>query len=378
MFNKRNTRIFIGLVSIAVTCWSVGSIVFNPQQRFFTPYYTEQNYKNLEQLYNASQYRQKEPTSLIADDVVFRYAAGAYMRGVDPILVNSEHTPLGKYLIGASYLLFQNEGPVILISAVLSLLTLWLIGLEVLRDRVAALIPVALFATEKLFLGQLRVTPLLDIIQLPYILFALFSFLREHKRGRYLWTSVSLGLVAATKSVVPAALLVVVFVAFFIICKKVRLIIRLLPWLTISFGILVVSYTRTFLNGYTLWDFLGFQKWILLYQQSKLIFPFSFWRLMLFNQWQTWWGEMKVMSVEDWRWTWPVLALVPLALLIVYRRKIIQNSTLFVLLLWALGYEVFLSIGVVATRFFLPLLPVLYVLAVYSGREILRKRRVRI
>lgn len=371
-------RKLIAFLCLIVTCWSIGSVVFGPEQRFFVPYYTEAIYKNLENLYNASQYRLKEPTALIADEIVFRYAAGAYIRGVDPILINSEHTPLGKYFIGASILLFQTDTVAIVFFGVLSLVTLWFLGRLALGDSIWALVPVALWSNEKLFRNQFLVTPLLDIIQLPFVLLTLLAFIKEQKKGIYIWTALALGFVAATKSVVPTILLVVTFVGFLVVKRRFRHITNFFLWLPISLGVLALSYTRTFFNGYSFWDFLGFQKWILLYQQSKLIFPFSFWRLMLFNQWQTWWGEMKVMPVEDWRWTWPVLVLVPLGLVLVYRRKIVKNSPLLVLLLWAFVYEVFLSFGIVATRFFLPLLPVLYVLLVYSGREILRKRGVRI
>lgn len=361
----RNKRIFVLILSLAIICWSIGAIIFDPRTYFFTPYYTTEHYKNLEKLFNASQYRLKEPSSIIADEVVFRYAAGAYIRGVDPILINSEHTPLGKYIIGISLLIFKTDGPVILLASLLSIFTLWLISTRVLKDRVMALVPVVFFATEELFLNQLRVTPLLDIIQLPFILLAIYSFICEYDKKNYLWTSIVLGLVAATKSVVPTILLICTFYIFFAIKKRNIEIFRFTLWLLMSLCILILSYTKTFLNGYTFWDFLGFQKWIFLYQQSKLIFPLSFWKLTLLNQWQTWWGEMKIMPVDDWRWTWPILVLLPIALIFQSWRKKLPDTAL-VLILWCIIYEIFLSLGVIATRFMLPLLPILYILAIYT------------
>ncbi len=379
MFNKRVTRVLIALLSIVVMCWSIGSIVFDPQQRFFARYYTEENYKNLERLYNASQYRQKEPTALIADDVVFRYAAGAYMRGVDPILINSEITPLGKYMVGASFAFFQNDGPVILGSALLVLVAIWLLGILVFNDRVLALIPVAFFVTEELFLNQLRVSPLMDIIQLPWILLSIFFFQKERKTQRFFLTSLVLGVVMATKSVVPAIILFSSFSLLLILKRNRRTLWRFMSWVPLSVVVLMLSYVRTFLNGYTLADFLGFQKWILQYQQSKLIFPFSFWRLMLFNQWQTWWGEMKIMPAEDWRWTWPILSLLPLILTVVFiiqKKRLSETITL--LLIWALIYEAFFSLGIIATRFLLPILPVLYILLIYSLQHVFSRTRRKI
>jgi len=366
--------LFVG-VCLATIAWSIGSVVFDPKQHFFTPYYTETVYQQLERLYNQSQYRLKHPLSFIPDEIVFRYAAGAYLRGVDPILVNSEHTPLGKYLIGLSYLLFQNDGVVIVLFLLLSLLALWLLGWRVLGDWVTALIPVALFSTEELLRNQLRVTPLLDIMQLPFVLFALVLFLHEYRRGRFLWTSISLGMVAATKSVVPALLLVLTFGVFLLIRNEWKKGVTLVPWLFISLGIFMLSYTRTFLNGYSFLDFLGFQKWILLYQQSKLIYPFSFWRLMFFNQWQTWWGDMGVVPAVDWNILWPMLVTVPFLLITLgVNKKNRLNDTAVLLLLWVFVYEAFLSLGVVVTRFLLPLLPVLYILGVLLVQLFLKRR----
>ncbi|OGG24465.1 hypothetical protein A3A79_04755 [Candidatus Gottesmanbacteria bacterium RIFCSPLOWO2_01_FULL_43_11b] len=347
--------------------FSLGNIVFNPVNQYFNRYFNENVYQNLERLYNNSQYRQKNPISVIADEIVFRYAAAAYIRGADPILINSEHTPLGKYMIGLSFLWFQNDGVAIVFFAVLSLFTLWLLGKQIFKDTTWALVPVALWVTEPLFQNQLRVTPLLDIIQLPWILLALYAFIKK----RFLLTAIFLGLVAATKSVVPSMLLVFSFFLFFAFKNKIREFFRFVPWLFISFCILALSYTRTFLNGYSLWDFLGFQKWILTYQQSKLIFPFSFWKLMFLNQWQTWWGDMAVHKAEDWFWTWPIIVLVPFILLIMKRKKF--NDGMLVLVLWVFVYEIFLSSGIVVTRFLLPLIPILYILSVQFVREIIHR-----
>lgn len=357
---KKN-KIILAVFFICIPIFSLGKIVFDPRQHYFERYYTEETYKQLEKLYNGSQYRLKNPTSIIADEIVFRYASGAYIRGVDPILVNSEITPLGKYIVGLSYLWFQTESVVMLISTFLSLFALWLLGRQILGN-VFALLPVALFSLEPLFRNQLFITPLMDIIQLPFILLSLYAFIRK----KFFWSAVFLGFTAATKSVVPAILLIFTFVIFSLRSTKS---IRFVFWLPVSFFILLLSYLRTFLNGYNFWDFLGFQKWILFYQQSKLIFPLSFWKLMFFNQWQTWWGDMAILKAEDWRLTWPVLVTVPFILIL--RKK--MPDPLFLLVGWVLVYEIFLSFGVIVTRFLLPLLPILYILSVQTVRELVRK-----
>ena len=337
-------------------------------------YYTDDMYKGFREAYDGSQYRRKENAGIIPDETVFSYAAGAYIRGVDPILINSEHTPLGKYMIGLFILVMKNDKFIVLPSAILTLVAVWIIGSMTLKDKVAALIPVAVLTTEPLFLGQIRIAPLLDIIQLPWLLFAIAAFLWERSRRSFFVTAVMIGLVMATKTVVPAILLVATFMAFLGLQRQWKQIVRLSLWLSISGIIFVASYTRTFMSGYTIAEFIGFQKWIFLYQQSKLIFPFSVWPFLFFNQWQAWWGDMRILSADDWRWTWPVSTVLGwIAIGLFASRKISMKDPVSLLIVWFMVMSAFLSLGVVSSRFFLPLFPVSYIVGVWILRWGLRK-----
>ncbi len=360
-------RLFIFLCA-ALIVFSVGSALWNAEQLWQGAYYTDSYYKQLEEMFNKSQYRVKNPI-YIPDEVVFSYAAGAYIRGVDPILINSEHTPLGKYIIGLSVLAFKNDRIVVVPFFILTLIFLWMVSKEVLGDTLLALIPVLLFSTEKLFRNQLVYAPLLDILQLPFVLISLWLFIRSYKRRSFILLMVAVGITISVKTVVTGILLIGCFLFFLIVEKKWNRIISLVLHLPISGIVLLFSYTRTFLSGYTLIDFLGFQKWIFSYQNSKLIYPLSFWRLILMNRWQAWWGDKSVLRANDWNFLWPVIVIVPIGMALyalVVRKKL--TPSVMVLLIYALSYEAFLSTGITSTRFFLPLLPVLYILSVYALR----------
>ena len=362
------------IVLLCIPIVSIGRVIMTAG--YFRPYYDDQMYTRLETLFNNSQYRQKNPTSIIADEIVFRYASVAYIRGIDPILINSEHTPLGKYMIGLSYLIFKTDAPLIFICAVAALVAIWLLGRAILGTSYLAILPVALFSIEPLFLNQLKVKPLLDIIQLPFILFSIIVFYNETKKKFFWATPILLGLVAATKSIVPTILLIACFSFYLILAKEYTKLKMLLMMTSFSIGILMLSYLRTFLNGYSFADFIGFQKWILLYQQSKLIFPLSFWRLMFLNEWQAWWGDRSLHSASDWTILWPLLVMLPFIFVILsYFRKFQIHPVARLLLLWIFIYEVFLSIGAVVTRFLLPLLPILYITGTYAVREMFFPRK---
>ncbi|MFZ5845626.1 MAG: hypothetical protein ACOY0S_04115 [Patescibacteria group bacterium] len=369
-----NKRGVLGVLLIGMLVLRVGLVVLPRWQFYFTPYYTEEVYRQLENTFNRSQYRQQNPSALIPDEVVFSYAAGAYLHGIDPILVNSEHTPLGKYFIALSILFFGNDRLVILFFSLLTLYALWRLGKEVLGDGLIALIPVVIFSFEKLFLGQLIYVPLLDIIQLPFIFLALLFFMQEKKGNHFLLTALALGLVMATKTIVPALLLIISFILYFILRRVYRQLIYFLLHLPVTGGVLLFSYIKTFIDGYSLGDFWGFQKWIFLYQKSKLIFPFSVWRLIFLNQWQTWWGEMKIISADDWQITWPIFTVLTLFLILRFFMGNEKPDKVLLLILWILVYGAFLSLGVVSSRFLLPFLPITYVLGTYLISRFLRVR----
>lgn len=368
-------RLWVGLILAGFIVFRLGTTVVPNIGAYIEPYYTEDIYKNLERVFNESQYRKSNNPAIIPDQTVFSYAAGAYLHGVDPILVNSETTPLGKYAIALSILLFKNDKFVALPFGLATLTILFFLAKKALGESVWALVPVAIVANEPLFLNQLTTAPLLDIIQLPFIFLSLLLFLIEYQKRWFFGTAVALGLVMATKTHFPAFLLLGSFGVFLVTRKAMPVFLRLVSVLPISLGILTLSYLRTFMSGYTLLDFLGFQKWVMLYQKSKLLYPFSVWRLIFLNQWQTWWGNMGVIAADDWRFTWAIgTGLSFILVFFLLKKKIKAPPTVWVLVWWAMVYGAFLSLGVVSSRFLLPFLPIAYILATYYLRNLFVKK----
>ncbi len=368
-------------IALLVAIFVSPLIVVIPRLSTYTAgHYSQDYYKSLESAFNSSQYRKKDNPGIIPDETVFSYAAGAYLRGLDPILVNSEHTPLGKYFLAASIFVFRNDRTIILLFAMLSGLSIWLVAKEVLKDGTWGLIPVLLVSVDTLFRNQLVTVPLLDIIQLPFIYFALAAFLYEKEKGNFFWTAVSIGCVMATKSIVPGLLLVAAMGIFLLLGKQMKLLLRLAAWMLLAACVFTLTYVRTFMSGYTFWDFLKFQKWIFLYQKSKLIYPFSSLRLLLFNQWQSWWGDFSILRADDWSYLWPVSTIASFVmavwLLIKKRWQQVNIGPVVLVTLWVVIYQAFLSIGVVSSRFFIPVLPAQYMLLVIAVLWVIRKMRL--
>lgn len=135
--------------------------------------------------------------------------------------------------------------------------------------------------------------------------------------------------------------------------------------LPLSLIVLLLSYTKTIQDGYSIIQIFGVQKYILAYHKSAFTNAFSFWDLILFNRWHTWWGEYEILSDPQWRIYWPIAVVVTsLSVILALVKKIKITPYEIVLILWVVGYSLMLSTGYTSTRYFLPLLPFIYILLV--------------
>lgn len=320
-------------------------------------------------MYEQSQYRMKNPKSIITDNVVYSHAGIEYFRGGNPTYINPEAPPLGKYIIGLSIEWFKNENIFNLLFCSASLIVLYLLSFQILRDKLMAIIPVTLFSSEKIFQGQIIDTPLLDIIQLTFLLLS-FIFLNmglEKKKTFifFLTSSFFIGLFVSTKFFATGVLVVATFLLTVIINYRVK-IKNLLFSLFLVPIVLLISYSRLFSLGYSLREVLGVQKWVFLYNSGHLDMPLLVvWDLMLFNRWHTWWGDKTIISDSVWIINWPILIIITLITILLFSNKYVKSKSLIVpVIIWVALYSVFLSFGHATSRYLLILLPFLYIVSV--------------
>src|SRR3989344_3442462 len=305
------------------------------------------NFNNYKSAYDDSQYVGGK--GLIPDQAVYRYAAGAYIEGVSPLKINPETPPLGKYILGLSVFFFKNTTQAIVLSAIMTLVILYALSKSLLKETYASLGVVAFFSFEELFLNQFAVSPLLDIIQLPFILLSLYFFYRSNVSGHifyYVAAGLCLGFVIGSKTMITGILIVITWFLFIIIKRNYEQLIRIfLISFPVALSVLLISYVRIFLDGNTIGYFIAVQKWVLLYQQSKLQFPFSVWQLIFFNRWQTWWGDYRIIQADDWSIAWPVITLstfLYIGIKIIKRNK--WGSLEMICVIWIAIYSIFLSL----------------------------------
>lgn len=316
-----------------------------------------------------------------------KFAGGAFLQGLNPILIVHDHPPLGRYVISLSIFLFDNPNTIMLAVYSLIAISMFLLGRLVLKSPWLALIPLGLFFNEPLITHGLIETPLPEPIQLPFILFAFYFFLKgfagKKELGWFLATSFMLGCVVSSRFFVLGAAMTGSMGLYLLLTHRLsRKTLVFIATLPVSLVVLLVTYFRTFQSGYSLIQVLSIQKYILAYHKSKFVLPFSVWDLLLFNRWHTWWADRAILSDARWTIFWPVATIgtgVSIIQALRARFRGIDDGEKF-LMLWVSVHLLMLSTGYTTSRYFLPLLPILYILTtagiIRIGNQYLPKSKV--
>lgn len=363
---KRKIYRLIFLIILILLLLRPAFVLYSQKDIFISKGYST-IYNYLESSYSSSQYVKKENPSIMPDQTLESFAGGAFLKGVNPILIIHDQPPLGRYILSLSILLFDNPNTIMIFLLFLSGLGVFLIARLVLQNVLLAVLPFGIFINEPLFLSKFYYTPLLEPIQLPFVIFSLYFFMQGIIKKDYVkWfilTSVMLGFVISIRFFILGSVLFSSMVFYFLIKKQFnRKFAIFLLTLPIALVVLLVSYTRTIQFGSSIWHIFGIQKYIFYYHKTQLSLPFSFWDLFLFNRWHTWWGEREIISDSQWLITWPISMILTLVYYLAgILKKISISEPEKILIIWIIAYSLFLSLGETSTRYFPPLLPFLYI-----------------
>lgn len=381
-FKIKNIKVverIIFFVLLGLIIFNVSFTVWSQKEKYFSFGYW-QNFKDFEKAYYNSIYKNKKGTWL-PDETLYSYISGALVKGKSPILLNPEVPPFGTYLIGFSILLLNNQHLIILFFAVTSLYVMYLLGKQIYASKITPVIPVFLFSMEPIFKNQLIYTPLLDIIQLFFILTTFYFFnkfisSKNNLIRNTILVNIFLGFFISTKFFGTGIAIVLAIIAALLInadFKRLRLFFITLP---ISILILYLTYIKVLIDGYPFNRFLGIQKWIFLYNQGHVTQPFSIWPLILFNKWYVWFGNKPVISDPQWLISWPIITIVSLVSIFKSYIQKIKKREVEVLFFWILAYFLMMSFVQATTRYFVILIPFLYLVSVYGIEQyIIRKIR---
>lgn len=344
------------IILFILFCIHLSSRIYSYRNEYLTPY----NSKYWENLYLHSQWVIPNSKNPIGDDAVYTYAGWEYIHGKDPTLLNAEIPPLGKYLIGISEVVFNNQNIFSLTSGIFFLFAMFCLSTVIFKDKLLSFVPVFFFSLEPLFWTQLR-APLFDLLHGGLLFITFYFFLKE----KYIISAIFLGLMAATKaSSSTFALVIVSSLLYLIITKRYSLIKTYLFSLLLSALVFLLTYSRYFLLGHSLIDFLKVQKWVLVFYASGAKGSWEIlWSVLFSGTWKTWWGTHAV--VKEWHIGWAFLTITS-GLVISYLIRKRMRDTIVLISIWCGLYIIFLSVVPLWSRYLLLLLPYFYIITLYG------------
>lgn len=341
------------------------------------------NPKTYEKKYNQSQWVIPQSKNIISDEDLYSYEGYRYIHGENPIYLNPEVPPLGKYLLGLSIVVFGNQRIISLLAAIISLILIFYLIYYETHSFISSSAVVLLTSVNSLFLDQLTHSPQLDIFQLLFLLLFLIFYLFYLKKKKILLLFISgffFGCFISIKFTFVFALLINLSLFVFYFLKKTtikKIITELVSVNLFGFLIYLLTYSRFFLTGGSVHRFLGAQKWILLFYQSSQIditkLLGDYLGLIFFNSWRFWTVGYPVVHYQYWSLLWPLISILGIYSIYKYikKYKIADSNLMLFCLSFLIIYNIFLFFTPIFPRYLLLLFVFLNIpIAVYFGKVI--------
>ena len=355
--------------------------IFFTLDRNISLYTTRFEPKLYEKKFNQSQWVIPNSKRVISDEDLYAYAGYQYLKGKNPILINPEVPPLGKYIIGVSILVFNNQRLASIVVGVLSLGMIFLLIYLSTRSLFISSLGLLLSSTTSLFVDQLIHAPQLDIFQLLFLLSTFYFFLLYLKKKSLIYmflSGISAGAFVSTKIFVVSFFLINSTLFLFYLMRRISIKKVAVEMILLNFVILLVyliTYTSYFINGGTLRGFLGVQKWIFLFynesQIEKIRLLGSYIGLILVNRWKYWSDGYPIISYESWTIIWPLVFLLGgiSTIMLVKKKDGLKDNLVLILTAFLVVYNGFLTPNY--PRYLLLLfIPLNMLIALYLGQKI--------
>jgi len=246
----------------------------------------------------------------VSDSFLYSYVGYKYINGENPSLLNPEHPPYAKYLIGYSIKTFGNEHILGIGIAFVTLLLVAIISFQIQGSLLLASLALFLTSIFPLFMDQIVHGPQLELYQLFFFLLVVHMLLmgiQKKNRAFYIAAGVFYGFLLSTKTLLPFLCLFSVWLVLSLWKKWKELAVI---FVCAAF-IFILTYANFFLQGGTLRSFLGLQKYIVTYYGNAHIPLFEFMgnylRLIFTGSWKFWDTARSVSAYSEWNMLWPIL-----------------------------------------------------------------------
>lgn len=320
--------------------------------------------------YEQSQWKLPLSIRTIGDDGLYLYEGYRLIHGSDPTSSNAEMPPLGKYLIGLSIILFGN-GYLYGFIVTLSIVTVtYLLAKSIFKEAALALSIALLLATDPLITNQYALT-MMDALQallLTAYFYILFSIRPSHSRETLFHASIAgltLGLFSVTKLPVLTPILIV-FGGGYVwrTTKKPRHLLGMAAGVVTGY---MIPYSVYFIHGHTIIDWIKIQKWMVsFYLHSNLTPTWGSSLSVLFTgMYQNIFSRQWLPSSE-WTPVWGILTFSALTAGVMRIRTRVSHLHHDVLLATLVVIIAIYACIPFWTRYFVVILPLLYIIGAYS------------
>ena len=299
----------------------------------------------------------------VSDSFLYSYVGYKYVNGTNPSLLNPEHPPLAKYLIGYSILLFGNEHLLGIGVAFFTLLLVFFISYQLYGSFLTASIALLLTGVFPLFTDQITHGPQLELYQLFFFLLVVLFMLLWEKKKKMAYCIVAgifFGFLLSTKTLLPFLILFSVWLLT-VLWKKWKELIIIFSCAAFTF---CLTYYAFFIQGGTIKSFLGLQKYIVLFYGNAHIplieFAGNYLRLIATGSWKFWDTARTVSFYSEWNILWPILFFIGILRL---KKRWVKNKNVRFLIVFFILYNAFVYVVPIFPRYllllFVPLIIVL-------------------
>ncbi len=282
-----------------------------------------------------------------------------YATGKDPSLYNFEHPPLIKYLYGFSVLLFNNPYVVTITLGILLLILYFYFAKRLYKNSFVPSLACTLLILDPLFIDASSQT-LFDMGQTTFMLLYFISVL--YLKDNFLLQGIALGLFAGAKFWITP-IFFVALLSFYKMYKKEFDTKKFIYHLLIAFFTYALIYIQSFIltNGRfnLIWHILKVFKFRIQHNVSSFFGASII--LFITGYLKTWWGNKNFARVDMWSMLWPLSLFVALYINLrnFFSKKI---NTEFLIAVISFAYLLYLGVQAPFPRYFLIILPFLYMI----------------
>jgi predicted membrane-bound dolichyl-phosphate-mannose-protein mannosyltransferase len=325
----------LNLKFVLILTLSFSIFVFLNKQKLFQPFNPEVVNKYLRSQDILDTENKIKDRIFVSDEEIYIASGYLYVAGSEPRSYNFQHPPFIKYLFGfsAKYLnlpLLPN-----IIFGFLLLLEVYLLGQLVFKNQFIVLFAVLLLLIDPVF-REVTIYSLLDLGQMVFILGFIITTLFKPKN--FILSGVSLGLACASKFYSPVIIFLGIIYLYKLFAKQLNLKQEILVLFT-AFIVFYLTYTVSLYSG----------NFNIFLHQAKII------KFMLDHNQAVEWGGVLKMFFGGY-FLWPILFFVNLFVL--FRSKF--GSLQFIFTILPIAYGIVLVIQLPFTRYFILILPFLY------------------